>query len=123
MMLAEKVVFIYDGDCGFCTKAAKALKGLDKTHKMEVVPFQTLSHDARSGISEEEFRQKAYLFSGNEKFAGASAINKAYSIAMGTGWAYKLYTFPVVRQIEDFVYTIVAKNRHKLPGGKPECKL
>jgi predicted DCC family thiol-disulfide oxidoreductase YuxK len=30
---------------------------------------------------------------------------------------------PGVRQIAGFVYRLVAKYRHRLPGGTPACKL
>lgn len=54
---------------------------------------------------------------------GAEAVNRTMRHVW---WAWPftwLYFVPGIRQIQDFVYRWVAKNRHKMPGSTDACEI
>jgi predicted DCC family thiol-disulfide oxidoreductase YuxK len=43
------------------------------------------------------------------------------AVALGTTIPLLVYSLPGIRQLQDFVYYLVASNRGRLPGDRPYC--
>lgn len=85
------------------------------------------------GLSAADCQRAAYVVDerGGDSpkvYRGAAAVNYALRTLPGhrhIGWrlAGALYYLPVMRQIEDVAYAVIARNRHRLSRGGPVCEI
>ena len=117
------ITLIFDGDCGFCTTSANFIV---KASKVEVaaIPYQWAELQKFS-LSSEQTEKKVYLNVDGSNFGGHKAVAKLLRLQPN----FFLKAIGVVALIPPFswiaamLYWLTAKNRHKLPGGTPACKL
>lgn len=119
----REATLIFDGDCGFCTSAANWAVAQSK-FAIVAVPHQRTDL-AQFGLDSSRAAAKVQLNVDGENFAGHRCFAKILRlqpsrILRGLGVVALL---PVVSQIAAAIYWLVAKNRHRLPGGTPACKL
>jgi predicted DCC family thiol-disulfide oxidoreductase YuxK len=121
-MRAFEPVLIFDGDCAFCSSSARLLKKLTK-NRIAIEPFQFLPL-ADYDLNQELTSKAVYYVTKTDNFVAARAIARAL-IDSRTPWALVgfLLNLPVIVSFAELVYYWVAKNRHRLPGGTPECAL
>lgn len=122
-------LLIFDGDCGFCTTSVHwvARRFRDEAD-VEVVPWQRLSLDDY-GLSHEDVALYAWWLevTGDErrKWRGHRAAGKALRACRGV-WPWLgalLLTPPPLSWLWAAGYRLVARFRHRLPGGAPACKM
>ena len=91
--------------------------------RVSVTPYQYLNL-AELNLSQEQTSKAVYFVTQTETFSAAKAIAKCL-MASRTPWAIAgfLMNIPVVISVAELVYAWIAKNRHRLPGGTPECSL
>ena len=108
---------VYDADCGFCTRSARWVDD-------RPVAWQSLDLTAVGATQEQADNFAGWLVDGRIRALGAPAI--AASLRARGGWTRPvgwLMDLPGVRRLAAVVYRMVAANRHRLPGGTPECSL
>jgi predicted DCC family thiol-disulfide oxidoreductase YuxK len=116
-------MLIFDGDCRFCTSAAHWIRHrLPDTARVE--PWQRLELDAY-GLTESDVTTAAYWVDAlGKKHRGHRSIGKAL---MAAGGIWKpvgaLILLPPFSWLAALGYIVIAKNRYRLPGGTPACKL
>jgi predicted DCC family thiol-disulfide oxidoreductase YuxK len=120
---------IYDGECNFCIDKVQKFQHEDRNHTMEFIPRQDPSVEQRfpeivgvpldDGIVFVDAQHKLHLAAD-----GIYRIAQNLSCPMWRLYA-AVYPLPVVKQIMQFGYKIVAANRKRLgktcAGGV--CKL
>lgn len=113
-------IFIFDGDCAFCSSSIRLFRKLTD-NRINCQPFQWL--DLESLGTSAEIASKAVIYKSQRgQFMGAEAIARALIDARtGLGWVGHLMLLPGIRTIAAAGYRWVARNRHRLPGGTPEC--
>ena len=113
---------VYDADCGFCTVCADWLAD-HGTATLE--PWQALDLEAL-GLTVDDVTTAAYWLDADGRVAarGAGAVSAALRTCRG-GYPLlgRLMRLPVARTVADAAYGVVARNRHRLPGGTAACKL
>jgi predicted DCC family thiol-disulfide oxidoreductase YuxK len=121
-MSAKTPIFIFDGDCAFCSSSARLLRKITK-QKIAIEPYQFLDL-ASYGLTSEQTARSVYYVTQTESFSAAKAIARCL-IDARTPWSIAgfLMNIPVVISVAELVYGWVANNRHRLPGGTPECSL
>lgn len=115
-------LLIFDGDCGFCTTSARAgQRWLGLEH---VEPWQFLDLDA-IGVTEEACMQSVQWVHADGSVVSAEHAVIASLRHAGGVWALlgRVIALPLVRQLSGVVYRLVARYRHRLPGGTPACRL
>lgn len=78
---------------------------------------------ARLGLTAEQCREALqWVGADGEHVEGAAAVAASLRHA-GKGWAVVgwLLSAPLLRTVADRVYRLVARNRHRLPGGTAAC--
>lgn len=114
---------IFDGDCGFCTSTANAV--VARSAVPIVAHAWQLTDVTRFGLTEQQTAARVYLVVGDEKFGGHLAF--AYLLFIQKNWALKaigwLLTVPPLCWVASLGYALVARFRHRLPGGTPACKM
>ncbi|OIV36172.1 hypothetical protein BIV57_17570 [Mangrovactinospora gilvigrisea] len=115
-------VLLFDGDCGFCTRAAEAGERFVRP-RVRIAAWQL---DGTYGVAEERLLREVVLVTPRgEVYGGAVAVAK--TLACGGGWAWRVagavMQLPGVRLLADAVYRWIAAHRYRLPGGTPACRL
>ncbi len=118
----ERPLLLYDGDCAFCTRCARALERIDP--EAEIAPWQ-FADLADLGITVAQASEAVQwvqvdgtVRSGQE--AIAAVLNSA-----GRFWKVigRTILLPGISRMAARVYRLVADNRYRLPGGTPACAL
>jgi predicted DCC family thiol-disulfide oxidoreductase YuxK len=117
-----QLTLVFDGTCGFCMRSVRLLKALDRNRRVTAVPFQKSSVPASVGLTVEECEATAWAIAPDGgRYQGAEAVNAVVAAALGTTIPLRLYSVPGMRQLQDFIYYLVASNRSRLPGDRPYC--
>jgi predicted DCC family thiol-disulfide oxidoreductase YuxK len=111
-------VLVFDGDCGFCSSCARLLE----RRGVAIVPWQRADLEALGISAEEAAAAVRWVAPGGEVAGGAAAVAAALE-SVGPPWrlAGRFLSLPVVRSLAAIGYELVARNRHRLPGGTPAC--
>jgi predicted DCC family thiol-disulfide oxidoreductase YuxK len=124
----EAPVFLYDGDCAFCTSCARFIERRIPT-TARVTPWQFEDLDALGVTREDAEAAVQWIDAGAPAAPGALAAGPdavarllvdAGSFWRPLGW---VLARPPVRWAAWPVYRWVARNRHRMPGGTPACSL
>ncbi|GAA5527702.1 DUF393 domain-containing protein [Herpetosiphon gulosus] len=119
----SQALLIFDGTCDFCTRAARWIKHLDRQQRIRIEPFQKPGVPESVGLSYAQCEQAAWMQTSEGKlWRGAGAVNAALSIATGKRLALGFYQLWGIRHIQDSVYKLVVKYRHRIPGDTPHCQ-
>lgn len=119
----ERSTFVYDGDCAFCTKCAEFIERRIPTD-VAVVPWQFADLDAL-GLTVAECEEAVqWVGADGGRAAGPDAIARLLGTS-NPAWraAGGLLRVPPVRLAAWPAYRLVARNRHRLPGGTAACAL
>ena len=113
--MTEKPLFVYDGDCAFCTAGARRLA--DRA-PIRAVASQDLGERGlgRLGLDAADVRDAAYWIDGDVRLRGHLAV--AQALASSTGWRSvcgRLLLVPPVRWLGAALYPLVARTRHRPP--------
>ncbi len=123
-------LLIYDGGCGFCTRAVRLAVRLDQGSRVRFRPFQELPPpELRSlGLSPEDCeRRLRFVVPGGRTWGGALAVNR-FLLCVNPGgfggWllraaALLVFLLPPLLLFEVLAYEMVARNRHRF--GSPDC--
>jgi predicted DCC family thiol-disulfide oxidoreductase YuxK len=115
-------MLVYDGDCGFCRRC------VDFGHAYlpvmpRVSPWQDLDL-ADHGLTLDEVTRSVQLIGPNGlRASGARAVAVLLAVQPRLGWRAlgKIMLVPPVSWAAEAVYQLIARNRHRLPGGKGAC--
>jgi predicted DCC family thiol-disulfide oxidoreductase YuxK len=103
-------------------RSVRLLKALDRNRRVTAVPFQKSGVPASVGLTVEECAATAWAIAPDGgRYQGAEAVNAVVAAALGTTLPLFLYSLPGMRQLQDFIYNLVASNRSRLPGDRPYC--
>ncbi len=113
-------VFLYDGDCAFCTSCARILEKIGPG--AEIVAWQD-TELGELGITKEQATDAVQWIQidgtirpGHE--AIAAILNTAGRIWKITG---RMMLLPGISWMAAKIYRLVADNRYRLPGSTPAC--
>ena len=120
-------LLIFDGDCAFCTSSASWLAGRLRRkdgRNAQLVAWQFLDL-AALGTSPQRAQQEALWIATDGTISGGAAAFAAWLGFRGGlyGLAGSAMSLPGIRQLAAAVYRLIAKNRHRMPGGSPACAL
>ncbi|MDX6285366.1 MAG: hypothetical protein QOG53_851 [Frankiales bacterium] len=115
-------VLVFDGDCSFCTSSARVAGRIAPTAR--IVPWQEADLNALGIDQEAASAALQWVDSDGRVSAGADAVARM----LRTGallWRIlgAVMLLPGIRQLAGVGYRLVAKNRHRLPGGTPACRV
>ncbi len=115
-------LLVYDGDCGFCTRSVEM--ALRMKVACQAVPWQQADLDAL-GLTEEQVTEKLWWVEPDgTKLSGhravAAALRRATPVLRPVG---ALLDTPVLAPVAAAGYDLVARNRHRLPGGTATCAI
>lgn len=121
--MSSNITLIFDGDCGFCTTAANFIVKNSKT-KIVAVPWQRTDL-SKFSLTEAQVADQVYLVVDADSFGGHEAFAMVFRVQPNSFVRFmgKMMMSRYLRWFAAPTYRLVAKYRHKLPGGTPACKL
>lgn len=121
--LPPHVTLIFDGRCGFCTRSVRLLRSLDRAGRVRAVPYQRPGTPEEHGLSLAQCEAAIWTVTPEQdRRSGAAAVNTALAVALGTRLPLWLYEAPGMEQLQDLAYSLIARNRRRLPGDAPYCR-
>lgn len=116
----EHPVLVFDGDCAFCTKCARALERIGP--EAEIVPWQFADLTALGITEEQAVAAVQWVEIDGTVRSGHEAV-AAVLIAAGRIWRIigRTLLLPGISRVAAGGYGLVARNRYRLPGGTPAC--
>lgn len=116
-------MLIYDGDCGFCTSAARWITRIVPAAP-DAQPYQFLDLD-QYGLTEDDCAERVWLVTPTTQYGGHLAVaallrHQPTSPWRTLGW---LATVPPWSWTAAAAYALVARYRYLLPGGTPACQI
>lgn len=114
-------LLVFDGDCAFCTTWVKRLERLLPVFPAHS-PWQWLDLDAL-GLSRHDVTHYVWYLSSGHHYAGHLAVSALLRSQPRFGWRFlgNLIATPPFSWLAAAAYHVVARYRHKLPGGTPAC--
>ncbi|WP_426509961.1 thiol-disulfide oxidoreductase DCC family protein [Dactylosporangium sp. McL0621] len=122
MAAIERPVFVFDGDCAFCSSCARFIERRIRP-AAEVVAWQFADLGAL-GLTEDQVGSAVCYVAPGRTSAGPAAIADLLKGA-GPLWraAGAVLGLRPVTALAWPVYRWVARNRHRMPGGTAACAL
>jgi predicted DCC family thiol-disulfide oxidoreductase YuxK len=118
---------VFDGDCAFCTSSATWIG--DRLRQpgranVRLVPWQFTDLAELGTTAERAQREVLWVTPDGEVLGGAAAVARWLRFrGGGCAVAGRLMEAPVLRTLAAAAYRLVARNRHRMPGGSPACAL
>jgi len=123
LTVSKEPILIFDGDCAFCSSSIRLITKVIQNHP-KIKPFQWTDIESL-GITQKECLS-AVQFYKNEtnRYSGAQAFSQFLKLS-NQPWKLLGYflDLPIIRWVSKVIYSLVAKNRYRLPGGTPACKM
>ncbi|MGH3741565.1 MAG: thiol-disulfide oxidoreductase DCC family protein [Micromonosporaceae bacterium] len=121
--MSELPVFLYDGDCGFCTSCARFIQRRIRP-RAAVVPWQRADLEAL-GVTPSR-ADAAVVWVGRDGVS-ADGPDAIALLLRNAGWLWRLVGSVLglrpVSRLAWPIYRWVARNRDRMPGGTPACVL
>ena len=113
-------MLVFDGDCAFCTSCARLLERIGP--RAEIVAWQLTDLDELGITAEQAAEAVRWIEPDGTVRTGHEAIAAVLGTA-GMPWriAGRTLLLPVVSPLAAVGYRLIARNRHRLPGGTPAC--
>ena len=120
-------LLIYDGDCSFCSSSARWITA--RWHgRQQAIAWQHMSAERLEhlGLTLADVEGAAWWIdpSRGVRASGAPAVARALRAA--DGWPSlvgRLLLVPPFRWLAAGAYPVIARWRHRLPGGTPACRM
>ncbi len=116
-------ILIYDGDCAFCQRCVDL--GARLPAPVSAQPYQLLDV-GRFGLSVAQVRSAAWWVAADgSRRRGHRAVAAVLRAQPGRRWpvAGALIDHPPLCWLAAGVYALVARFRHRLPGGTAQCRV
>ncbi len=117
---SPQVTLIFDGTCGFCTRQVRYVHKFDKHDRVVSEPCQFVQHDPQYGLQNADCGEMAWAITDDGRRAGgAQAFTQIASVMLDNPWPVTVGRLPVIKQVLDVGYRVIAKNRYRFPGDTP----
>ena len=114
---------LFDADCGFCTASAGWMRGRWFLADVDAVALQRADLTIHN-LSVDKCAERLHVIADKDVYIGSDAIARILR-ASRAPWPLvgRVMAAPGVRWLAQGAYTLVARNRHRLPGGTSSCEL
>ncbi len=112
----KELTILYDGTCGFCTRQARFAQRLGGEHVRLASTADPRVLERYPNVSREASNRQMYVQEEDtgRRYGGAAAVARLLREVPIIGLAGWLYYVPILHQIADGGYRVIARNRHRL---------
>lgn len=114
-------MLVFDGDCAFCTSCARLLERSGP--QADVVAWQVADLDALGITAAQAAEAVRWVAVDGTVRSGHEALAAALGTTARPAWriAGRALLLPGISPLAAAGYRLVARNRHRLPGGTSAC--
>lgn len=121
--MPNRPLLVFDGDCAFCTTWTNRLRSFLPVFP-DAQPWQWLDLE-ELGLSRDDVTSSAWVLAGGRRYAGHLAFSALLRmqpriVLRFAGW---LLATPPISWAAAGGYALIARFRHRLPGGTPACAM
>lgn len=117
---ADRLVVLYDRDCGLCTASARALRRWDRNNRLDLVPLQDARSSAVPAVASagRDLALSSALHvvdeaTGTIRAGGAGVL--AIAAVLPGGWTVRSFAaIPPFRWAVGVGYGLIARHRHRI---------
>ena len=123
-LVVDPPVFLFDGDCAFCSSCARWTVRRVPT-PARIVAWQH-TELGPLGVTEDEVAEAVVMVGVDlDRRHGPEAIAQLLRTSTAGGWrvAGAALAIRPIMALAWPIYRVVARNRHRMPGGTPQCSL
>jgi predicted DCC family thiol-disulfide oxidoreductase YuxK len=122
--MASQPILLFDGDCGFCSRTVEIVRRTVQPC-VQFVPWQHADLATLKVTAARADREVLWISPSGSKVHGGPRALSAVLMCGRRRWRWLGLAFrvPPVSWMASGVYRIVARNRHRLPGGTATCSL
>lgn len=115
---------IFDGSCSFCNRQVRFIRKLDRRSELCFLPSDSgESREMMLGAGLADTGNDSVVYCARNRYYLRSSAVLNILRDIGRGWQI-LYIFIIVPPfIRDFLYRLVAANRHRLSGRGEGCEV
>ncbi|NGN68586.1 DUF393 domain-containing protein [Streptomyces sp. A7024] len=115
---------IYDGDCGFCTRSVRFAERRIRPD-CDITPWQGTDLAAIDVRQERAEYEVLWVRADGQVLGGVRAVSALLLSSRHWFWAPlgRVLALPPVRAVAGVVYRLIARNRHRMPGGTASCRV
>jgi len=107
-----RLLALYDGDCGICTRSAHWLARIDRRHRLDVRPLQAIGADAGAVPPPEELLRALHVRASDGVWhRGGDAVLTAVEALPGGACIGRLVRRTALRRLVEPAYRLVANHR------------
>lgn len=117
-------IVLFDGQCKFCNRSVQFILKYDRKKIFHFAPLQSDFGQkllAKSPFDPNALDSIVLLKKGKYFSHSDAAIHIGSDLGAGFMLLKLLFIFP--RFLRDFIYRLIAKNRHRLMGRKATCRI
>ena len=121
-------VLLYDGTCGFCAQSVQFVLKHDRKRDLRFAPLQgvfargvLVRHPELADVDSIVWVEATPGDARRETVLTQSAAAIRIAAYLGGRWRIAMLAKLVPGPLRDVVYRLVAKHRHRLTRGGPEC--
>lgn len=118
-----EVTLLFDGDCGFCTFVINKVKRWLKP-RAQIVQWQAADLDDL-GVTESECAESIqFVAEDGTHVSEGQAVAQVLKVSRQP-WPVlgSIVDLPLVINVANATYRLIARNRYRLPGSTPACQL
>ncbi|WP_329142262.1 DUF393 domain-containing protein [Streptomyces sp. NBC_01456] len=121
--MRRQPVLVYDGDCAFCTSSVRFAERRLRP-RCTATPWQFADLTGLGITQQRAEHEVLWVTPAGDVHGGAQAVAKLLLSSRGA-WPVvgALLTLPPVRRPAHGAYRLIARNRHRLPGGTAACAM
>jgi predicted DCC family thiol-disulfide oxidoreductase YuxK len=110
----DRLLVLYDADCGICTRTASLLRRLDRRDALDLTPAQAADHiEGVPSLSDRLRALQVRNADGRWLSAGAAAVRIAEAVTVLRPAAF-VARLPGFRRLVEPAYALFAANRHRI---------
>jgi predicted DCC family thiol-disulfide oxidoreductase YuxK len=113
----QTLTVLYDGTCGFCTRQARLAQRLGGAERVTLLSTSLPGVlENRLGLTRESANRQLFVEEdgSGRRYGGAAAVARLVREVPLIGPVGWLYYLPLIRQLADAGYRVVARNRHHI---------
>src|SRR3954469_4042468 len=103
--IPRRLLLIYDGHCGVCTRLMRLAKVLDTGGRVTLVPNQQRDLLKRVPLTRKQVDQSVWAMTPDGRLVpAAGAFNLAFAVMWRTWLPWRLYWLPPIKRLQDALY-------------------
>ena len=104
-------VFVYDGDCGFCTRTARSVAARARDEVRLISFTEVPAGEILAALSPEQLRASSHCITPDgREYHGGESVTRLLRLLPG-GWLLTPLDLPGLSLLRELGYTVVARRR------------